>query len=58
MAKMGRPKADCPRDKNINFRLTTQNYDKLKAYAEKHNLTMTEVIEEAIDLIYEKDNSK
>lgn len=59
MAKMGRPKADCPRNKNINFRLTSQDYDKLKEYAANRNLTMTEIISEAINQLYEndKDNS-
>ena len=44
MAKMGRPKAESPKKKNVSFRMTKEEYEKLTKYAEEHNLTITEVL--------------
>ena len=41
MAKMGRPKAESPKKKNVSFRLTEEEYQKLSEYAAKHELTTT-----------------
>ena len=39
VAKMGRPKAESPKKKNVSFRLTEEEYQKLSEYAAKHELT-------------------
>lgn len=52
MAKMGRPKAESPKTKNINFRLTEEEYRRLTEYAAKHRQTITQVIYKGIDLLY------
>ena len=55
MAKMGRPPLENPRKKRLNLRFTEEEYNRLKAYASKCNVTMTEVILEKLsDVISEK----
>ena len=44
MAKMGRPRAESPKKKNVSFRLTEKEYQKLSEYAAKHELTTTQAI--------------
>lgn len=53
MAKMGRPKAESPKKKNVSFRLTEEEYLKLSEYAAKHELTTTQTIQKGIDLLYQ-----
>ena len=50
MAKMGRPKAESPKKKNVSFRLTEEEYQKLSEYAAKHELT---TIQKGIELLYQ-----
>lgn len=52
VAKMGRPKAESPKKKNVSFRLT-EEYQKLSEYAAKHELTTTQAIQKGIDLLYQ-----
>lgn len=52
MAKMGRPKAESPKKKNVNFRMTQEEYDKLSEYAAKHKLTITQVVHKGVNLLY------
>lgn len=52
--KMGRPKSEEPKDKNITFRMTQSRYQNLKQYAEFHGQTVTQVIEKAIDQLIQK----
>jgi hypothetical protein len=40
----GRPKSDNPRRNPITVRLTDEELSMLKKYAEKHSVTMTQVI--------------
>jgi hypothetical protein len=53
VAKMGRPKAESPKKKNVSFRLTEEEYQKLSEYAAKHELTTTQTIQKGIDLLYQ-----
>ena len=48
MAKMGRPKAENPKDYRVSARLTEDEYKKLKAYADKDNLTITQALRDCI----------
>jgi len=52
VAKMGRPKAESPKKKNVNFRMTQEEYDKLSEYAAKHKLTITQVVHKGVNLLY------
>lgn len=53
MSKMGRPKAEVTKDKIITMRLTIEKYEKLKKYAQSHNLTVSKVLEHGVDIILE-----
>ena len=48
LAKMGRPKAEKPRNYRVSVRLTEEEYRKLKACADKNNLTITQAIRNCI----------
>lgn len=48
MAKMGRPKVDTPRSRRVDLRLTEEEYQQLKEYAEKKDQTITQVIRQEI----------
>lgn len=53
MAKMGRPKSDNPRVKSIGIRMLDEEREKLLQYASEHNKTITEVVLEAVNKLYE-----
>ncbi len=52
MAKMGRPKSDCPKQRTVGVRLTDMEYEELKEYASTQNLTITEAILKGLRLLY------
>ena len=54
MAKMGRPKKDETKDNSIGIRLSNESYAKLKEYAAKHELTITQVVQEALEKFFQK----
>ena len=49
MAKMGRPKAEVIKDKQIGIRMTAEEYDRLKRYAEQCNQTISEIVKELLE---------
>lgn len=49
MAKMGRPPVENPKLKKLTFRMSDEFYAELKEYAEKHDLTMTDVALQALE---------
>ena len=59
VAKMGRPKAESPKKKNVSFRLTEEEYQEIRQgcadydLAAKHELTTTQAIQKGIDLLYQ-----
>ena len=53
MAKMGRPKAESPKQKFVSVRLTKIEHEKLSEYAQRHNLTLTEAVKKGIELLYQ-----
>lgn len=57
MSQMGRPKKDDPMIHKVSVRFTESEYQRLKAYAEKINKTMTEALKDGIELLY-KDYQK
>lgn len=54
MAKMGRPKAEQPKLKTISVRVTMPEFEKLREYASRHNLTITQAVQKGIDMLYQK----
>lgn len=54
MAKMGRPKLEEPMTHKVSVRFNDREYQRLKAYAESINKTMTEALKDGIELLYKK----
>lgn len=51
MAKMGRPKSENRKKKVLSIRVSDQLYSQLLAYAEKQNMTTTEVVLRGIETL-------
>ena len=59
MAKMGRPKAENPKDKRIGIRMTAEEYEHLIQYAKHYNQTISEAVQQLIrQHCYGKENDK
>ena len=52
--KVGHPFSDNPKKSPVTIRLTADDYSRLKEYADKHSMTMTQVIMEGIEMVYSK----
>lgn len=52
MAKPGRHKVDNPRKKMVGVRLTEEEHQLLKERTTKQNLSITQAMAEAINLLY------
>ena len=44
MARTGRPKAENPKTKKVDVRLTEYEYARLKEYAKRHNQTLAQTL--------------
>ncbi|EHQ8839747.1 ribbon-helix-helix protein, CopG family [Enterococcus faecalis] len=53
--RTGRPKKENPLNIDVKVRIDKETDKKIKAYAEKHELSRTEVIRKGIKLILESD---
>lgn len=58
MGRAGRPKEDNPRDQKITIRLTKEEREELMAYTDKHDQTITQVVSDALSLLYKKDGNQ
>ena len=58
VARTGRPKSDNPKKNLIGLKLTEEEAAKLKEYASKHDMTVTEVLQKGIDLQYAMEDSQ
>ncbi len=54
MAKMGRPKSDNTKKKILSIRVEDSLYKRICDYAEQNNLTLTEVVLESLERLFEK----
>ena len=52
MARTGRPKSDNPKKNLFGLKLTEDEAAKLREYASKHDMTITQVLQKGIDLQY------
>lgn len=57
MVRTGRPKSDNPKNSLIGLKLTEDEAAKLREYASKHDMTITEVLQRGINLQYEMEES-
>ena len=58
VAKMGRPKSENTKNTLIGLKLTEEEATKLKEYASKHDMTITDVLQKGIDLQYAMEDSE
>lgn len=56
MARAGRPKADVTKEKIVSVRMKSEDYDRLRKYADSSKMTVTEVVQKGISIIL--DNEK
>lgn len=56
VAKTGRPKSDNPKNNLIGLKLTEEEAAKLRDYASKHDMTITQVLQRGINLQYAMEN--
>ena len=54
MAKMGRPPLEEPMVHKVSVRFSDREYERLKAYAEAINKSMTEVLKDGLELFYKE----
>ena len=54
MAKAGRPKIDNRRSVNLSWRVTEEEYRKIKQFAAENSLTISQVIQKGVDLLYQQ----
>ena len=52
MAGHGRPPVEEPKNVKIGLRVSEEERNRLRAYCEKMNLTQSQVLKEALDLLY------
>ena len=52
MAKLGRPRSNNPKKNLVGLKLTEEESLKLREYASKHDMTITQVLQKGIDLQY------
>ena len=50
--RRGRPEVEKPRCIKVGFRVTEEERDRLFAYCKKMNLTQSQVLKEALELLY------
>lgn len=58
MSNMGRPKLDEPMVHKVSVRFNEREYQRLKAYSESINKTMTEALKDGIELLYKNSQEK
>lgn len=58
MAKMGRPKADNPKNRSVTVRMTPDQYEELLSYSQKHDQTVTQTIVQGYNLLISKDKER
>ena len=54
MSKVGRPKADNPKQELVAVRLTQEERRELEAYATAHNMTITQVLKAGVKEVLKK----
>ena len=56
MARTGRPKSENPKKALIGLKLTEEEATRLKEYASKHDMTITQVLQKGIEMQYAMEN--
>ncbi len=58
MPRTGRPKTDSPKLRSLSLRVDNAEYEKLKDYAAKHDMTITQVLQKGVEIQYSMEESK
>lgn len=58
MPRTGRPKTDSPKLRSLSLRVDDEEYEKLKDYAAKHDMTITQVLHRGVEIQYSMEESK
>ena len=58
MARIGRPKSDNPKKSLIGLKLTEDEAAKLREYASKHDMTITQVLQKGVEIQYSMEERK
>lgn len=56
MARAGRPKADVTKEKIVSVRMKSEDYDRLRKYADSSKMTVTEVVQKGISIILDNES--
>lgn len=51
MARMGRPKSDAPKLNTLSMRVTDEELQELKEYADSHDMTITQLLKTGVELL-------
>lgn len=55
MAKTGRPKLENAKKQVMGLKVTEKEAEKLREYASRHDMTITQVLQKGIDMLYAMD---
>lgn len=55
MSKTGRPRLENPRSEGVFIRLTEEEHTKIKEYASKHSLTITQTLIEGFQALQKQE---
>lgn len=55
--KCGRPQSENPKQKVLGVRVTDKDYERIKQYADRHHQTISQVVLEGLELLYNKEES-
>ena len=58
MPRTGRPKTDSPKLRSLSLRVDDAEYEKLKDYAAKHDMTITQVLQKGVELQYSMEEKR
>lgn len=54
----GRPQVENPKQSVLGVRVTAETHEKIKQYAREHHQTISQVVLEGLDLLYDKNKPK
>lgn len=51
-SKMGRPKSENPKKDYVGIKMTQEERTRLKAYISRHDMTITQAVQNGLELLY------
>jgi len=55
--KDGRPPVENPKQSVLGVRVTVEDHERIKQYAAEHHKTISQVVLDGLDLLYEKEGT-